>query len=106
MQKVFEHFKQTRTYNECNPAERVSTPGVNAERSAEYSALTPRHTAMHAYMHLHSTLATNYVVIHIIHQSTIRTQENKQPHPFTILKEAHPIYIHEHTLKRSQKTNN
>ena len=26
-----------------NPAERVSIPGVSAERSAEYHALTPRH---------------------------------------------------------------
>lgn len=31
-----------------NPAERASIPGGSVERSAEFSALTPRHTAMHA----------------------------------------------------------
>lgn len=49
--RFFWHFKQTRTYDASNPAESVSIPGGSAERSAEYSALTPRHTAMHAFTH-------------------------------------------------------
>lgn len=45
---IFGHFKQTRTYDASNPAERISIPSGRTECTAEYSALTPSHTAMHA----------------------------------------------------------
>lgn len=48
---ILPHFKESRTYDASNPAERVCIPGGCVERSAEYSAHTPRNTAMHASTH-------------------------------------------------------
>lgn len=47
---IFGHFKQTRTYDASNPAERISIPRGRTESTTEHNALTPSHTAMHAWI--------------------------------------------------------